>query len=170
MKRVVSSSIISVVILLLLAGGFSTWFQKNIGSSVYELIPADVAWIVSVDPASGDLQRLANSSFLSGCDSVDVLKDWNRSLIFMDSICTNNEKLKATFKSTQLLISGHVTGPSAFSLMYFAEVDNDFVKVSEELIALMFQTTGSVLMRFLDGIEIREFSGKNGCALHLGSR
>lgn len=163
MKRVVSSSIISVVILLLLAGGFF-YFQlkKNISSSVYELIPADVAWIVSVDPSSGDLQRLANSSFLSGCDSVEVLRDWNRSLIFMDSICSNNEKLKATFKSTQLMISGHVTGPSAFSLMYFAEVDNDFVKVSEELIGLMLQTEGSVVMRVYNGIEIREFSGKNG--------
>lgn len=162
MKRVVSSSIISVVILLLLAGGFF-YFQlkKNISTSVYELIPADVAWIVSVDPSSGDLQRLANSSFLSGCDSVDVLKDWNRSLIFMDSICSNNEKLKATFKSTQLMISGHVTGPSAFSLMYFAEVDNDFVNVSEELIALMLQTEGSVVTRVYNGIEIREFNGKN---------
>ncbi|MBK9636750.1 MAG: hypothetical protein IPO63_02645, partial [Bacteroidetes bacterium] len=141
MKRVVSSSIVSVVILLLLAGGFF-YFQlrKSVNSSVYELIPADVAWIVTVDPSSGDLQRLANSAFLSECDSVEVLKDWNRSLIFMDSICTNNEKLKATFKASQLLISGHVTGPSAFSLMYFAEVDNDFVNVSEELIALMLQT------------------------------
>jgi Protein of unknown function (DUF3352) len=163
MKRVVSSSIISVVILLLLAAGFF-YFQlkKNISVSVYELIPADVAWIVSMDPSSGDLQRLANSSFLSGCDSVEVLRDWNRSLIFMDSICSNNEKLKTTFKSTQLMISGHVTGPSAFSLMYFAEVDNDFVKVSEELISLMLQTEGTVMMRVYNGIEIREFTGKNG--------
>ena len=163
MKRVVSSSIVSVVILLLLAGGFF-YFQlrKSVNSSVYELIPADVAWIVTVDPSSGDLQRLANSSFLSECDSVEVLKDWNRSLIFMDSICTNNEKLKATFKASPLLISGHVTGPSSFSLMYFAEVDNDFVNISEEVIALMLQTTGSIQTRVYNGIDIREFSGMNG--------
>jgi len=99
MKRVVSSSIISVVILLLIAGGFF-YFQlrKNTKSSVYELIPADVAWLVTMDPSSGDLQRLSGSAFLSGCDSVDVLKDWNKSLLFFDSICTNNEQLKAAFK------------------------------------------------------------------------
>jgi len=163
MKRVVSSSIISVVILLLIAGGFF-YFQlrKNTKSSVYELIPADVAWLVTLDPSSGDLQRLSGSAFLSGCDSVDVLKDWNKSLLFFDSICTNNEQLKAAFKKNQLLISGHVTGPSSFSLMYFLDLDDDLVKASEEIISSMMSSKGSVQTRIYNGIEIKEFKADNG--------
>lgn len=163
MKRVVSSSIVSVVILLLIAGGFF-YFQlrKSVKSSIYELIPADVAWLVSVDPSSGDLQRLANSSFLADCDSVAVLNEWNKSLLFMDSLCSSNEQLKSTFHSNQLFISGHVTGPSSFSLMFFAEVDNDFVRVSEDVISLLLQSKGSVQTRVFSGIEIREFSALNG--------
>ncbi|MBK7887060.1 MAG: hypothetical protein IPJ86_07110 [Bacteroidetes bacterium] len=121
MKRVVSSSIISVIVLLLLAGAFF-YFQikKNFSASVFKLIPGDVAWLVSVHPVSGDLQRLTRTSFFNGSDSVAPFKEWKSTLIAFDSLCRKDEQLLKTFEKTNLIISGHVTGPSSYELMFFS--------------------------------------------------
>ena len=74
MKRVVASSVISLIILLLIAGGFFYFqFYRNEGSSVFQAVPADVAFVISTNPSSGDLKRLAESSFFNGADSVPVM-------------------------------------------------------------------------------------------------
>ncbi|MBK9320437.1 MAG: hypothetical protein IPM91_17635 [Bacteroidetes bacterium] len=101
MKRVVSSSIISVIVLLLLAGAFF-YFQikKNFSASVFKLIPGDVAWLVSVEPLSGDLLRLAQTSFFNGSDSVARLKDWKSTLVTFDSLCRKDEQLLKAFDKT----------------------------------------------------------------------
>ncbi|MBL7923253.1 MAG: DUF3352 domain-containing protein [Bacteroidia bacterium] len=157
MKRVVSSSIVSVLILLMIAGAFFYFqFSKNDRSSVFELVPADVAWMVSVDPGSGDLQRLARSSFFSGCDSIDVMKDWHLSLLFFDSLCVNNAGLKEIFNESPLVISGHVTGPSSFSLMFFSRLDARQALLSDEIIRLVFRSEAVVQSRNYNGIEIKE--------------
>jgi hypothetical protein len=71
MKRVVSSSLISVVVLLLVAGGFFYYqYYKGSNAGALDTIPADAAWVVSCDPSSGELQRLARSGFFKGNDSV----------------------------------------------------------------------------------------------------
>ena len=65
MKKVLLSSIISVIILVAVAGIFIYYqYYRNESTSLYEAIPADVAWVISVDPTTGDLKRLANTGFL----------------------------------------------------------------------------------------------------------
>ena len=163
MKRVVSSSIISVVILLLIAGGFF-YFQltKSDSASVYEVIPSDVAWVVSADPSSGDLQRLARSSFFSGSDTVPVLKEWHSSLLYFDSLCVNNPDLKNAFADAPLLISGHVTGPSAFSLMFFMPMNSGLVNMSEELVKKILKSGNGVTSRNFNGVDIKEIATNGG--------
>ncbi len=157
MKRVVSSSIISLVILLLIAGGFFYWqFLKNDAGEAYDAVPSDVAFVISVDPTSGELQRLAKSSFFNGSDSVPVLKSWQAALLDFNNACLNNARLKEVFASSPLLISGHVTGPSAFSLLFVMPANAELSASSEEVIATVLKKKGAVQSRNYNGVEIKE--------------
>ena len=125
MKKVLLSSIISVIILVAIAGVFIYYqYYRNESTSLYEAIPADVAWVISVDPTTGDLKRLANTGFFNNHDSIEVLDDWYRSLISLDSAVVKNKSLRAVFKTYPLVVSGHVTGPNTFSQIYYLRLNN----------------------------------------------
>ena len=113
MKKVLLSSIISVVILVVVAGGFIYYqYYRNESTNLYEAIPSDVAWVISVDPTTGDLNRLARTGFFNNHDSIDVLDNWYHSLISLDSAVARNQSLRKIFKTYPLVVSGHVTGPN----------------------------------------------------------
>ncbi|MEN9331818.1 MAG: hypothetical protein RLZZ94_908 [Bacteroidota bacterium] len=125
MKKVLLSSIISVVILVAVAGVFIYYqYYRNESTSLYEAIPSDVAWVISVDPTTGDLKRLANTGFFNNHDSIAVLDDWYKSLISLDSAVVKNQALRSIFKTYPLVVSGHVTGPNTFSEIYYLRLNN----------------------------------------------
>ena len=158
MKRVVSSSIIAVIVLIIIAGSFLyLQFRKADDSSVFEMVPADVAWMVAVNPAAGDLQRLARSSFFNGADTVEPMLTWKKSLLHFDSLCVNNQALSEIFKSTSLYITGHVTGPSSFSLMYFVQLKPDQLTTSTGMLNALFAGGGERRKRIYNGVEIKEY-------------
>lgn len=160
MKRVVSSSIISVVILLLLAGAFLYYqYYKSESVSVYDAVPADVAWLVSIDPTSGNIRQLANTGFFNGHDSVDVLKDWHKSLLKFDSIAVNNPNVRSLFNENPFVISGHVTGPGSFSVLYYIRLSgtNPDAQASA-LVKGVLNPKGIEQVRNYNGADIREIS------------
>jgi hypothetical protein len=125
MKKVLLSSIISVVILVAVAGVFIYYqYYRNESTSLYEAIPSDVAWVISVDPTTGDLKRLANTGFFNNHDSIEVLDDWYKSLVSLDSAVVKNQALRSIFKTYPLVVSGHVTGPNTFSEIYYLRLNN----------------------------------------------
>ena len=163
MKRVVASSVISLVILLLIAGGFFYFqFYRNEGSSTFQAVPADVAFVISANPSSGDLKRLAESSFFNGADSVPVMGDWKKALLRFDSLCSGQAEIKAAFSKNPLLISGHVTGPSAFSLLFILPADAEFTAGSEKMLRTVLKGSGSVNDRNYNGVTIREMKSGFG--------
>lgn len=160
MKRVVSSSIISVVILLLVAGGFLYYqYYRGESSKAFEAVPSDVAWLISVDPSSGNLQQLARTGFFKEHDSVPVLDSWYKSLIRLDSVMVNNTVMKDIFKDSPLIISGHVTGPNSFSeLFYIRLVGANPDGEADELVKALLHSTDEIQLRNYNGVDIREMT------------
>ena len=163
MKRVVASSVISLIILLLIAGGFFYFqFYRNEGSSVFQAVPADVAFVISTNPSSGDLKRLAESSFFNGADSVPVMGSWKKALLRFDSLCSGQQEIKAAFAKSPLLISGHVTGPSAFSLLFIMPAEPDFAAGSENILRKVLNGSPAVTERNYNGVSIHEMQSGYG--------
>lgn len=164
MKRVVSSSIISVVILLLVAGGFLYYqYYRGESSKAFDAVPSDVAWLISVDPSSGNLQQLARTGFFKEHDSVPVLDAWYKSLMRLDSVMVNNAIMKDIFKDSPLIISGHVTGPNSFSELFYirlagANPDGE----ADELVKALLHSSGDIQLRNYNGVDIREMTTKDG--------
>lgn len=163
MKKVVLSSLISVVILILIAGGI-VYFQKfrSESSNALEAVPSDVAWLISCDPASGDLRQLANTGFFSGADSIAVLKDWKKSLLKFDSIAVNSADLKKLFKGKPLYVSGHVTGPRTFSTVYLVNLGSTNGATVLKILQTLLQTKQEPSSRNYNGADIREFTANDG--------
>ena len=164
MKRVVSSSIISVVILLLVAGGFLYYqYYRGESSKAFDAVPADVAWLISVDPSSGNLQQLARTGFFKEHDSLPVLDAWYNSLMRLDSVMVNNSVMKDIFKDNPLIISGHVTGPNSFSELYYirlvgANPDGE----ADKLVKSLLHVPGDIQLRNYNGVDIRELATVDG--------
>lgn len=158
MKRVVSSSIISVVILLLVAGGFLYYqYYRGESSKAFDAVPSDVAWLISVDPSSGNLQQLARTAFFKEHDSVPVLDGWFKNLIHLDSIMVNNAVMKDIFKDNPLIVSGHVTGPNSFSeLFYIRLVGANPDGEADELVKALLHSAEDIQLRNYNGVDIRE--------------
>jgi hypothetical protein len=158
MKRVVSSSIISVVILLLVAAAFLYYqYYKSESVSVYDAVPADVAWLVSIDPTSGNIRQLARTGFFNGHDSTDVLKEWYNSLIKFDSISVNNPNVKSLFNENSLVISGHVTGPGSFSVLYYIRLSSANPDAqATALVNGVLNPKEADQVRNYNGVDIRE--------------
>lgn len=163
MKRVVSSSIISVIILLLIAVAFF-YFQikRNSSTTAYKLIPADVAWIVSVDPRSGDLQRVVRSAFLNGGDSIGIFKKWTSELLFFDSLCVNDAAVKNALGNSPLLISGHVAGTDGFELLFVAELQSGAAAEMDQLVAKITGVNNEGIQHTYNGVEIKEMKMASG--------
>ena len=158
MKKVLLSSIISVIILVAVAGIFIYYqYYRNESTSLYEAIPADVAWVISVDPTTGDLKRLANTGFFNNHDSIEVLDDWYRSLISLDSAVVKNNSLRAVFKTYPLVVSGHVTGPYTFSQIYYLRLNNTNPDgEADQLVMGLLGLKVKKETRNYNGTEIRE--------------
>jgi hypothetical protein len=163
MKKVVVSSLISVFILILIAGGFF-YFQKirSENSNVFDTVPADVSWLISCDPSSGILRQIANTSFFSGADSVDVMDEWKVNLLELDSIAVNTDGLPAIFKDQPLLVSGHVTGTGRFSTLYLARIKNTSANHILRLLQKVLVTDQRPGGRNFNGADIREFLKEDG--------
>lgn len=157
MKRVVSSSLISLAILLLVgAGFFYLQFVRNDQTSVFHAVPGDVAFVISVDPSSGDLKRLATSSFFNGADTVPVLKDYRKALLLFDSLSIHQQEIKSAFHNNRLLVSGHVTGPSAFSLLFIMQASAELESGSVNVLKTLVKGDGSDQIRSYNGTDIHE--------------
>lgn len=163
MKKVVGSSLISVIILILIAGGFIYLQKFRSGkSNVLDAVPSDVAWLLSCDPSSGDLRQLANTGFFSGADTIEVLSNWKRSLLAFDSIAVNTTEIKQLFKAHPLIMTGHVTSPRHFSIVYLANLGETNAATVTRLVQKLSGRQDTPSSRNYNGMDIREFQNEKG--------
>ncbi len=158
MKKVVSSSIISVVILLAIAAGFFYYqYYKSGKSSSLEAVPADVAWLLRCNPSMGELRQIATSGFFAAKDSVPLLKEWQQELLYFDSLSVNTKELKQLFSASPLIITGHVTGPQSFSLLFITSIHNaNPDAVASKVLKQIAYSNATTTLRNYNGVDIRE--------------
>lgn len=158
MKRVVASSIISVLILLIIAGAFLYYqFYREKQGNLAGLIPQDVTFIIQADPTTGDMRKLAQTSFFKGADTVEVLHTWYQSLMKLDSLAQGNPLLGTVFKTSPFTLSGHATGPGAFGVLYYLDLNGSGVHAAE-VMQLLLPGFSVAAERVYQGIRIYECS------------
>jgi len=144
----------------MIAGGFIYYqYYRGTNSSELETIPADVAWLISCDPSGGELQQLAKTGFFNGHDTIPVLDAWYHSLISFDSLVVNTPDFKKQFAQHPLIVSGHVTGPGSFSLLFVTKLSGtNPIGTANNLTTKLLGVAAHAEVRNYNGIDISEIN------------
>lgn len=155
-KRVIVSSIASLLILLLAAAGYFYYqFTKVEQAKMIDAVPADVAWIASLDPTSGDLKRIANNPFFIENQNSSSLADVQQSLILLDSLADHQPVLKELFLESPLLVSAHPSGSGSFGLVFYLSVKEHILRKSfDQTLRDALPVSGTTNKRDFAGREI----------------
>lgn len=164
LKRVVASSLVSLAILFIIAGVFIyAQFRRSEDSRAIDAVPVDVAWLLSTDPLSGELRRIANSALMNGIAEHEMPQAIRNSMLFLDSLGINNEDMKRIFGSSPLLLSGHPDGKGGFGVLFYVPVKKGLMPSIENAIAgLMPSKVLGREMRQIGNSEIYQLRLESG--------
>ncbi len=155
MKRVVSSSLISVFIIIAVAAGIIYYQQYSAKSAnAFDCIPNNAAFIVSCKQASTSIRQLTRSTYWKDLRSAPTFEKATRQLSFFDSATTTNTTLREAINSHELFLSFHVTGAIEFDLLFLSE--NITATQSDAWMRLMSSENAS--SRNYNGTDIRELN------------
>ena len=158
MKRVVSSSIITLFIIL--AVTISYYYLRNFsktGGNPTHAIPADASFVLVCNPATFNSEQVLKAEFWTLLSKAPSLNSLRSNLFYIDSLQKYNEKFKTFFSENPWYISAHVTGANEFDFLFLQSAGANF---EESSITILFNelsgTTENSIERNYDGNTIRE--------------
>src|SRR5215204_936218 len=119
MKRVVSSSIITLFIFIAAAAAF-IYFKnyRNQGGDPLRAIPVDVALIFVYNHDSRVANELESLEYWPLLKKVQPFSELKKQLNFLDSSLQSNNGFSTFMKGQPLLITSHVTGAGKFDFIF----------------------------------------------------
>ncbi len=164
MKRVVSSSFITLLIIIAVAATF--FYLKNArnkGGDPVIAIPADAALLITYNASSGKLGQLLESDLWPVLKSAPLFSKLEQQLIFFDTTSEKNKNVADFLAGQPLFITGHVTGAGKFDFLFLKSLDNGFSENgADDLLKALSGTETDVIKRNYDGNIIREIILENG--------
>ncbi len=158
MKRVVSASFITLLILVAVA---ATFFylknERNKGGNPVIAIPADVTMLITYNSSSGNLIQLLKSDLWPVVKTAPLFAKLEKQLNFFDTTSVNNKSLADFLSGQPLFITGHVTGAGKFDFLFLKSLDNGFSeKKADDLLKSLSKSETDFVKRNYDGNSIRE--------------
>ncbi len=159
MKRVVSSSLISVFIIIAVAAGI-IYYQKYSakGASAFDCIPADASFIISSKHASTTIKQITRTAYWKDLNETDYFKRVTLQLLFFDSALVANQTLHEALSNHELFLSFHVTAATDFDILFLSE--NFTASQAKTLIQLL--SDGNPTVRNYNGTDIQEVNTSFG--------
>lgn len=163
MKRVVSSSIITLFIIIAV---IVTYFYlrnfKSAGGDPVNAIPADAAFVMVIDPAIFELNEFSKASYWKLLRKAPAFNELVRHINTIDSLTESNESFNSFYSSSPWYISAHVTGAGSFDFLLLKSSGNG--ESDPSLSTVMRELAGEENEpeeRNYDGITISEISLSN---------
>ncbi len=161
MKRVVSSSIITLfIIIAVLVTYFYLRNFKSAGGDPINAVPSDAAFVMVLDPANFELNKLSKASYWKLLKKGPAFNKLIENINTIDSLTGSNEEFNSFYKSASWYLSAHVTGAGSFDFLLLKSAGSgtkDDVSVSSLMQQLVGKDT-EIHERNYDGITIYEIS------------
>ena len=155
MKRVVSSSLISVFIIIAVAAGIIYYQQYSAkGAHAFDCIPNDASFVISCKQTSASIRQLARSSYWKDVRNAPLFNKTSIQLSFFDSAITNNATLRDAINTHPLWLSFHVTSANDFDILFLTENIN--YTQADAWIHLLASKEPAI--RNYNGVDIREIA------------
>ncbi len=139
MKRIIVSSIIGLLVLIVAATGYY-YSQKYavIHSNPIYAIPSDAAWFVELKNSSDGVDQLTKTDFFKSLSNDSSFATIKRSIHWLDSISKKEELSTDIWKNQKLFISAHPTKATDFDLLFTCNLPrgksaSDIISIIEDL-------------------------------------
>lgn len=163
MKRIIISSIIALVVLLLAAIGFY-YSQKYtvIHSNPIDAIPSDAAFIIEVKNGANGLAQLKKSELFKLLDADSSINEIQNSLNWIDSLAKSEDLANKIWSTKNIFISAHPTKATDFDFLYCLNLprgtsSGNLISFIEDLSDKKYSTS----IREYENIKIYEIMKQN---------
>ena len=168
MKRIVISSIIALVVLILAATGYY-YSQKYavLHSNPIDAIPTDAAWFLELKNPKSGVDQISKTDFfktLSNDSSFGVIK---KSIHWLDSVSKTDELSATIWNEQKLFISAHPVKATDFDLLYTCNLPRG--KSANNLNTIIEDLTDKIYTkeeRVYEDVRIHELTKNNDCLLY----
>lgn len=125
MKRFIRFSIVTLLVIIAVAGAYIYYFDlPGRGSSAEQFIPSDAIFIVTLDPSGPEIRSFREAAFLESLSEIPVIGRVRRDIAFLtDSLLTAGSE---TVIPERVSASFHVTGSGTFDLLYVVELPEEW--------------------------------------------
>lgn len=164
MKRVISASLIALLLIGIIGGSFFYFKKfKTISDRAINAIPPDASFFIDFYPDAGNLNKVLNSYFFADIKNESRWKKFERSLAVFDSITASNESFRNTIMGGHLVISAHVTKAADFDFLYLFSLPPGYSERDCETWVRAFAGEPH------NEMQIRNYDGENIRDLPLGN-
>jgi len=164
MKRVVSASIITLLIIVAIAATF--YYLKNLrgkGGDPLNAIPSDVAFVLAFQPDADNLGGLLDMNAWPLLKKSPAFSKLEYQLQVFDSVLKKSTELSIFLGGSSMFVSGHVTGAGTFDFLFLKSLDNGQTEKSTDVVAsALFGEQLEWTRRNYDGNSIRETTLESG--------
>ncbi len=163
MKRVVSSSIVTLFIIAAVAVTF--FYLQNFrlsGTDPRSAIPPDAAFFIVADLSEFPPETLIGPAYRKAFGITPAFIQLENNIRWFDSLLTANDEFNAFAGGSKIVISAQVTGAKSFDFLFIKSLNKKFDdEAIDRLMTIVLDREQHLSMRKYDGITIREVMEKN---------
>ena len=160
MKRVVSSSIITLfIIIAVLVTYFYLRNFKSAGGDPVNAVPSDAAFVMVIEPSIFELKEFSKASYWKLLRKAPAFNELVNHINVIDTLIGSNEDFNSFYSANPWYISAHVTGAGSFDFLLLKSTGEG--QSDQTISTLMKQLVGEdnqIQERNYDGITINEIS------------
>ncbi|HEX5002830.1 MAG TPA: hypothetical protein VFW78_10070 [Bacteroidia bacterium] len=162
MKRVVSSSIVTLLILVTSAVVFMYIrnYNQELGNP-YAAIPSDAVFYITTNPIENGIDQLLVPNAWGVLAQAPVFSDLKKQLEGAKNILHKKSELGGLFESGKLILSAHITGAGTFDFLYLKLLDGGTIDLSSAFSEIQ-KGDANINRREYDGNTIYDITYPNG--------
>jgi len=164
MKRVVSSSLLLLFVLIAIAAGLF-YFQRYYGitgGKAVNAIPADAAFFFETDISSGIVKGISQTPYWKDLQNNKYYKQINNSLLSFDSLANEETDLKNLLSKEMLIISAHVIKANEFDFLFLINLPvPDQEDFADEMMKKISGSDEDPTARSYGDVDIKELTLKD---------
>lgn len=125
-------------------------------------VPSDALFLITSQPASGELRQLAGSDFLKSQEPDSWGSEVSAALLRFDSLANTHEKWRQVLDQSPLFISGHHSGSGRIGVLYFFTIKQTLAPGMERLCESLVGARDAVRIRRFGQAEIHDWECRDG--------
>lgn len=158
MKRVVSSSILTLVVIAMVVVGFFLFrYYFKSDNDPLRFIPKDAVFFITIQPDQCKADSLLNNTIRKVFGRTPAFAALEEHLLLFDSLRNNHPQFNELVSGTPMILSAQLSGAREFEFLWIRSISGQVEDEEIDRLVTSMLTGNQVMeIRQYDGIKIRE--------------